>query len=248
MLAQKQRNAVLFLFVLLAALALAAAGCTAATAGAQEAAPPTGSITVIGQGEAFGQPDEASVQVGVETFGESVEVASNENEATVQAILAALEAKGIAAEDVQTSNYSLWAEQRYTDEGPQGIVGYRVSNQVSVKVRDINLVSAVLEAVTAAGANSIYGVSFSVADPAALEQEARAEAMADAQARAEELARLGNVEIGEVRIISESIGNAPIPFMGGGRALAEDMAAAAPSIAPGELSFHVQLEVTYNIR
>ena len=99
--------------------------------------------------------------------------------------MTALNTLGIAAEDIQTSNYGLWAEQRYTDEGPQGIAGYHVSNQVSVTIRDINKLSDVLAAVTEAGANGIAGIAFSVDDPAALEAEAREKAVADARTRAE---------------------------------------------------------------
>lgn len=242
---QLQKLAVLLLipFMLLAA-------CTpTSTETAAEPAAAAGGITVVGRGEAFGQPDEANVQVGVDTFAEEVIVATSENEAAIQAIIAALQAKGIAAEDIQTSNYSLWAEQIYGERGPEGIAGYRVSNQVRVVIRDIENVGEILTAVIEAGANNIYGVSFSVADPAALEAEAREQAIANARERAESLAGLSGVSLGEVVSVSEVIGQVPYPRMeglgGGGYFPAGD--SAATSISPGQLSYQVEVQVTFAI-
>ena len=247
----KQKNLIVVLFIAIMALALAA--CNAAQAGGT-AAPlaqtgstvSAGGITVVGQGTAYGQPDQATVVVGVETFAATVAEATTQNQTTLDNVMAALTAAGIAAEDIQTTNYSLYAEQTYGENGPTGIAGYRVSNQVNVKIRDIALISDVLAAVTEAGANAIYGVNFSVADPAALEAEARALAMQDAANRAASLAELGSVSLGEITIISEVVG-APVMPMGGGYAM-EQAASAAPGISPGQLSYQVQVQVTYSIQ
>ena len=247
----KQKNLIAVLFIALMSVALAA--CNAAQAGGL-AAPTTqtgsvvsgGGITVVGQGTAYGQPDQATVVVGVESFAASVAEATTQNQTTLDAVMAALTAAGIAAEDIQTTNYSLYAEQTYGENGPTGIAGYRVSNQVNVKIRDIALVGDVLAAVTEAGANAIYGVNFSVADPAALEAEARALAMQDAASRAASLAELGNVALGDITVISEVVGT-PVMPLGGGYAM-EQAASAAPGISPGQLSYQVQVQVTYSIQ
>lgn len=231
----------------LATMLVACSGPAAAGASASPAVS-AGGITVVGQGEAFGQPDEAQVQVGVETFAPQVSQATSENEATIQAIMDALTAQGIEPKDIQTTNYNLWAEQIYGDQGPEGIAGYRVNNQVNVTIRDIDKVGDVLTAVTEAGANNIFGVYFSVADPAALEDEARAAAVADARQRAASLAELGGVELGDVQIISEVVGQTPMfPIgMGGGGFAMEQ--AATTSISPGQLSYNVQVQVTFGIK
>ena len=249
----KQKNLIAVLFIALMSVALAA--CNAAQAGGL-AAPTTqtgsvvsgGGITVVGQGTAYGQPDQATVVVGVESFAASVAEATTQNQTTLDAVMAALTAAGIAAEDIQTTNYSLYAEQTYGENGPTGIAGYRVSNQVNVKIRDIALISDVLAAVTEAGANAIYGVNFSVADPAALEAEARALAMQDAARRAASLAELGNVSLGAVTVISEVIGQPVMPLGLGGGGYAMEQAASAPAISPGQLSYQVQVQVTYGIQ
>jgi uncharacterized protein YggE len=205
-------------------------------------------ISVVGFGEALGKPDEAQVTVGVDTFAPVVTDATAENEATIAAILDSLDQAGISAEDIQTSNYSLWAEQKYGDNGPEGIAGYRISNQVMVLIRDVTKVEEVLAAATAAGANSIYGVQFSVADPAALQAEAREQALQDARQRAETLANLSGMTVGDIQIIDEINGQIPgyggyLGLGGGGGGAME----AGPSINPGQLSYQVQVQVTYNV-
>jgi len=248
-----KKSLITMLVVLLMGLALAA--CNAATP-AQTAAPgqqpgtvvTNGGITVVGQGTAYGQPDQAMVVVGVDTFAPTVAEATAQNQTTLDKVMAALTAAGIADEDIQTTNYSLYAEQIYGDKGPEGIAGYRISNQVNVKIRDISRVGDVLGAVTEAGANAIYGVNFSVADPAALEAEARAQAMEDAAKRAASLAELGNVTLGDVKVISEVVGQPVMPLGMGGGGFAMEQAASAPGISPGQLSYQVQVQVTYNIQ
>lgn len=205
-------------------------------------------ITVVGQGEAKGVPDQARVNVGVDVFEPEVTQAVEKNEATIKSIMEALAGLGIAAEDIQTSNYSLYAEQRYGDQGAEGISGYRVSNQVSVTIRDIERVSEVLEAVISAGANNIYGVEFTVSDPAALESQAREAAMQDARQRAAELAGLEGLQIGDIILISESFNQVGPLYrygMGGG---AEAAAVPAPSISPGQVSVTSQVQVSYQLK
>ena len=247
---KKHLIAVVFVFV----LGLGLAACNgalpsqAAAPGQQTTGPAAGGITVVGQGMSYGQPDQATVIVGVDTFAPTVAEATSQNQATLDGVMAALEAAGIAAEDIQTTNYSLYAEQIYGDRGPEGIAGYRISNQVNVKIRDIALVGDVLAAVTEAGANAIYGVNFSVADPAALEAEARAAAMDDARKRAESLAELGGVALGDIQVISEVVGTPVMPLGMGGGGFAMEQAASAPGISPGQLSYQVQVQVTYGIQ
>jgi len=205
-------------------------------------------ITVVGQGEAMGVPDQARVNVGVDVFEPEVSQAVQKNEASIQAIMEVLVGLGIAQEDIQTSNYSLYAEQKYGDQGAEGISGYRVSNQVSVTIRDIERVSEVLEAVTKAGANNIYGVEFILSETGTLESQARANALKNAQNRAAELAKMSGVNLGEILAISEVISPLTPVYrygMGGG---AEAAAVPAPSISPGQVSVSTQVQVTYELK
>ena len=224
------------------------AGATAVTESEPAANTSDGGITVVGRGETFGQPDRANVTVGVDIFAKDVNAATNDNEEIIEAIITALKDQGIAPEDIQTSNYSLWAEQFYGDNGPEGIAGYRVSNQVNITIRNIDNVSEVLTAAIDAGANNIYGVYFSVAEPATLETEARELAIANARERAESLAELSGVGLGDVRIISEVVSQPAFPQPGLGGGVTYEMAAdSINSIAPGQLSYQVQVQVTYDL-
>lgn len=245
MLNEQTKRVMGILAILALTVLLVACGGPAAATAVESAG---GGITAVGQGEAYGQPDQAQVQAGVEIFAETVSEATSQNEAVIAQIIAALGQMGINAEDIQTTNYSLWAEQIYGDQGPEGIAGYRVTNMVNITIRDIDSVGDVLAAVTDAGVNSIYGINFTVADPGALEDEARAAAMADARKRAASLAELGGVTLGDVQLISEVIGQpAPMPMaLGGDFAMMES--APAPSISPGELSYQVQVQVTFDIQ
>jgi len=232
----------LTIWVLLTMIALVLGGC--GTVDKSDVKPAGGEITVIGKGEAIGKPDQAQVQVGVDILADSVEVAASQNQAVINEIMSALTAQGVEPKDIQTTNFNVWVEQIYLEGQTPQVGGYHVSNQVNVTIRESDKVGEVLSAVIGAGANNIFGISFSVADPATLEAEARAKAMEDARARAEELAQLGQVELGDVKLISEVIAQTGPPFA----AFEQAATVEAPSIVPGQLTFQIQLQVTYNIR
>jgi uncharacterized protein YggE len=217
---------------------------------AQDPATVGRSITVTGIGEAAGRPDQARISAGVQTLAATVAESSRENQAIVERIMKALDAHGIGKKDIQTANYSIWPEQRPdpSGSGQMTISAYNVSNVVNVTVNDIDTVGELLAAVTNAGANSIQGINFGVKDTAALEQRARAAAIADASARATALAELAGVKLGEVQTISMYPGGGyPAPMLGGARF---DMAAAAPvpGISEGQFSVTVQVQLTFAIR
>jgi hypothetical protein len=221
----------------------------AAIAEPLQAATVTRSISVTGQGEASGKPDQAEISAGVQTSAETVIEASRENQAVVARILEALDEQDIPEADIQTANYSIWAEQNYNDPDKERITGYRVSNMVNVKIKDIDKTGDVLAAVTNAGANSINGIHFSVADTDALEAQARQAAMADARARAEALAKLAGVELGEVLTIStSSMPEFPRPYLASRAFEMADTQAPAPDIVPGQQSVSVQIHVMFAIR
>ena len=154
-------------------------------------------ITVVGTGTVTIEPDVANVTLGVETSGTSVKLATNESTETMEAIIAALKAEGVATMDIETSGFSVWSDQR-TFEGTfsaEAATTYRVNNNLGVTVRDLDSLGAVLDAAIEAGANSIHGVTFTLAEPEAQEAEARAAAVANARAKAQELAKLTGVEV-----------------------------------------------------
>jgi len=236
------------LVVALVAIAPSLNWGTPAQAQAADATGPTRYITVVGQGRTTVVPDIASLELGVQTSAATVEEAMTTNTDTMDAILAALAEAGIADKDVQTSSYNIYLDEGYRGPEMASNPVYRVSNMVNVKVRDLETVGEVLDAAVTAGANQIWGVSFTVEDRTAAEEEARAKAVADARTRAEALAALAEVEVGEVLSISEIITGVISPLYSG---VAMEMSAGmggGGSIAPGELDYSTSIQVTYALK
>src|SRR6185436_10592134 len=119
-------------------------------------------VTVVGHGEVKGTPDTATVQIGVETEAAAAKDALAQNSAQAQAVHDQLTKLGVDAKDIQTSNFSI--NPAYGTDGRQ-VTGYRVSNMVTVKISQLDQAGTLLDQVVQAGANSVYGVSFSVEDP-----------------------------------------------------------------------------------
>ncbi len=237
--------------LLVAALGVFAVGpLGTAAAQNQPVAPATSlprTITVLGEGTVVTQPDVAQIQVGVEVTGDNAQDASAEAAATMQEILDALTDVGVAVKDIQTSSYNIYVERPAT---PQGAISdkviYHVGNSVSITVRDLDTVGDVLDAAIAAGANSIYGVTFNVDDTDEVMAEARSLAAEDALDRAEELAGLHGVALGEVVSVSEVINGMAIPAYDSVNA-SMGLGSAGGPISPGEMKMTARLQVVYAI-
>ncbi len=214
-----------------------------------QAAPSTArGITVVGMGQASGTPDVAHVNVGVETQAETVQQAVADNKAKMASLLETLQGLSIADKDIQTTNYGVYTQRQPNSDGKSlGPTTYNVNNQVNVTVRDVNKLGDVLDKVVTAGANNIYGVSFSVADTTKLESDARSKAFADAKSRAESLARLAGVSLGEVVSVSEVLGGPSPVYEGARMAAATGLGGGAP-IQPGELDVNMSIQVTFAIK
>ena len=234
----------------LAALSMLLFGC--ATGGSQAGnAVPAGqgyldTISVTGFGEAVGAPDTGTIQLGFGTSNASIEQAMNESNATLERITQAVVSLGIDPADVQTTNFSVWPEDRYDPVSgmPTGEKSYRVDNSINVVVRDLSLMPQVIQTALDNGANNLYGLNFSIEEDSQLAAQARSNAVIDAQSRAEQLASEIGVTLGEARIASEVYNNNVGPMveaaygLGGG---------GAPSISEGSLTVSVQIVVTYDI-
>ncbi len=245
------RKPLVYLFLTLAAiLALASvlSGCGPAVVAAQNTAPEANTprtLTVLGRGNASAAPDLGAISVGVETLAANVADASAQNNTKMAAIMAKLKELGIADKDIQTSNFSINSERQPGLNGPEGTTNYRVSNMVTIKIHDLSKVGSTLDAVIAAGANQVWGVNFTLEDTTALEAQARSKAIDDAKARAEALAKLNGVTVGEVLTINESnTGGGPIIPA----AAAMGKGADSTSLNPGEVQFNSQVQVTFAIK
>lgn len=202
---------------------------------------------MVGEGKVRIKPDIARVQIGVEVMMNSVKEASEANKEQLESVLAALQEAGIAEEDIQTSGFNIYAE-RFGPNGPlpDDQINYRVTNTVIVKVRELDTLGAVLDAAIEAGANNIYGVEFSLDDNSSIESEARANAVEDANAKAEDLAQLTGTTVGGVVSISEIIGNTGGYYSSNFAEASRAMGGGGSTpISPGELELVMQLQITY---
>ncbi|MDM8532398.1 SIMPL domain-containing protein [Anaerolineales bacterium HSG25] len=208
-------------------------------------------ITVIGEGRVNVEPDMAQINIGVEVMAPTVQEAASQTSQTMEQLTNALLQQGIAENDIQTSNYNVYAERPFNMmEGPgssgMSEINYRFSNNVTVIVRDLSKIEDILGAGIEAGANNIYGVSFGIDDPSSLRAEAREEAVQVAKAKAEELATLNGVTVGQVVTISEVV-NSAMPFANSANLQMSEGFGGGGPISPGELEVRVQLQLTYEI-
>ena len=213
------------------------------------AAESSGSLAVSGQGEVRGTPDQAVLSSGVTTTATTAASALAENAQKMDAVFATLKRLGVAEKAIQTSNFSVSPQYPpYNDNTArtQHIVGYQVSNQVTVTLDDTRKLGPTLDALVAAGSNQINSVSFSIKDPATLLTKARELAVADAMARAQTYAKAAGVTLGPILSIQEGDAESPRPLY---NVMAVGAARAAPTpMAPGEQSVTASVTVIFQIK
>ena len=226
-----------------------AAFAAAIAAGALLAAPaqaeviPPAAISVTGEATVSVPPDLAQIDGGVTSEAKTAREASDANNAAMGKVLLALKGAGIEEKDFQTSRLSLQPQSAPNRTGPSAIVGYRASNRVTIRLRDVTKVANVIDTLVGAGANEIGGINFMVSQASKLLDEARERAVADARRKAEIYAKAAGVTLGAPLSISEQGNAAPIPY----RRMAVGMAATAP-VAQGEETLQVNVSVSWAIK
>ncbi|MCJ7425746.1 MAG: SIMPL domain-containing protein [Dehalococcoidales bacterium] len=244
---------VIGMVVISLALVLSLVGFSACTAGPTEfgtidISSQQEGLWVSGEGKVTVTPDLATLYLGIEAQADTVAEAQSQAVGAMDAVMAALAASGIAEKDIQTQYFSIEQVTSWDkDTGEEIVTGYRVTNMVTAKIRDIDNVGSTIDAVAAAGGDlvRISSIAFSVDDPSAYYEEAREEAMADAKAKAEQLAYLAGIELGKPTYISEW-SSSPVSS----REIYYDAAVPAPMptpISPGELDITLTVQVAYAI-
>jgi len=205
-------------------------------------------IWVNGEGKVTVTPDIATLSLGIEAQAATVAEAQAQAAVAMDAVRTALTENGVADKDIQTQYFSIYQVTRWDDNKNEEIViGYRVTNMVTAKIRDIEQAGPVIDAVAAAGGDytRINNISFSVDDPTPYYADARQKAMADAKAKAEQLADLAGVNLGKPTYISEGTVSPPVVYRDAGM---EAMAPAPTTpISPGEIDLSLTVQVAYAI-
>jgi len=224
------------------AAAVVTATWFAAPALAQTVPPPA--ISVTGEATVSVAPDQAQIDGGVTSDAKTARETSEANNAAMGKVLLALKGAGIEEKDTQTSRLSLQPQYAPNRTGTSPITGYRASNRVTIRLRDVTKVANVIDVLVGAGANDIGGINFTVSQPSKHLDEAREKAVADARRKAEIFAKAAGVTLGEPISISEETG-APAPMFRG--KMAAPMAAGAP-VAQGEETLSVSVNVSWAIK
>jgi uncharacterized protein len=204
-------------------------------------ADPANTITVTGEGIVQAAPDQATISLGVTTTADTAVAALAANSTALAKVIAQLKAAGVDAGDLQTSNLSLnpnWSS--YESVSGSAISGYTASNQLTVRVRDLAALGSILDAAVSDGANTMNGITFGLAEPTPVLNEARALAVADARARATVLATAAGVQLGAIETITEGGAFAgPAPMF--------RQASEAVPIENGEVGMTASVTVTFAI-
>lgn len=248
------RSATRFSRITASTLTIAAAGFLIAffVAPSASQAEPTGTpariITMNGHGEAKAAPDQAQLSAGVTTEAKTARAALAANTAAMNKVFTTLKQAGIPGKAIQTSNFSVspqYPSYNSTNPQPRRIIGYQVSNNVSVHVDNLAKLGPTLDALVSAGANQLGGVSFSISDPQPLLAKARAAAVKDARERAQTYAKAAGISLGPIMTINEAGGYTPQPMF---KTMAMRAESAPVPMAAGEETISADISISWQIR
>ena len=229
-------------------IAITLAGCEPQIVGTL-LQPESRSIHVTGSGSVVGEPDIATLNLGVSVEKKAVEEARDAAAGAMTAVIASLKGNDIAENDIQTRNFSIHPQYDYTDEG-RVLRGYRVNNTVTAKVRELESLSDIIDDAAAAGGDIVVvnSIQFMIEDPTPLQAQARALAVKSAEAKAQTLAQASGVALGKPITITETSHAAGPPIAYAEEAaFSDDSARSATPIQAGELTVTVNITMVYAI-
>lgn len=230
-------------------LAMTFIGCEPQIIGPLLQSQESGKIHVTGSGSVVGEPDIATLHLGVAVEKKTVAEAREAAATAMTSVIASLKANDIAENDIQTERFSIRPQYDYTENG-RVLRGYSVNNTVSAKVRDLENLSEVIDAAAEAGGDIIVvnSIQFMIEDTTPLQTQARGLAVKNAEAKAQTLADASGVTLGKPIAITETshAASPPIAFAEEA-AFAQDSARSATPIEAGELTITVNVTVVYEI-
>ena len=214
---------------------------------------PIRTLSVTGSGKVTLVPDIAYINIGVHSEAMDVTAALQQNNDLAKQIADALVASGVDAKDIQTANFNIYPKTNYDPQtGNSTPAGFSVDNTVYITVRNLKSLGELLDTAIRAGANQIYGISFDITDRAAALVQARDLAIADAQKKAVDVAKVSGVELGLVQVINVSDSSYVQPYnmyyggMGGGGAEAKSMDSSVP-VSAGQIVITFSADLVYAI-
>ena len=232
-----------------ALIAITLTGCEPQIIGPLLQSQDSRSIHVTGSGLVTGEPDIATLNLGVSVEKETVAEAREEAAIAMTAVIDSLKTNDIAEKDIQTERFSIYPQYNYTENG-RVLRGYSVNNTVRAKVRELESLSDIIDDAAEAGGDTVVvnNIQFMIEDSTALQTQARALAVKDAEAKAKTLADASGVTLGKPITITETSYTTPPPVAYAAEAaFADDSARSATPIEAGELTVTVNITVVYEI-
>ncbi|MEX2540838.1 MAG: SIMPL domain-containing protein [Trueperaceae bacterium] len=228
---------------LAAALPSAAVAQQAATPAFESIGQPA-AVSVVGHGVVYGEPDVASLELGVTVSDPDVRAAVGRLDESIAAVMAALSDMGVPERSIQTTSFNVWREERFPQDGNRDAVAqFRAQHMLRVELEGARRAGEVLSAAVESGANAIGGITFGFSNSAELAREAREAAFADARAKAEHLAAIAGVSLGAPLTIEDlDPASGPSPMFERAATMMSDS-----SIATGELAVEARVAVRYRI-
>lgn len=212
---------------------------------------PETTLSISAEGRVTRAPDIAFLQSGVRVEAKTAEQAMREAAEAMNGVFGVLEAAGVEKADMQTSNFSLQPRYDYirpdrdNQSGTRVLAGYVVSNDLTVKVRDLDNLGKTMDALVGAGGNTFSGIRFALDDDTEALDAARRSAMTAARARADLYAEAAGYKVARIVSISESGGYSPQPMMMQARGAVAEM---DTPIAGGEVGYNVTVNVLFELR
>jgi len=207
-------------------------------------------FAVSGEGKATVIPDIARVSLGVTSQGATVKQVQTDLNTKINSVSSAVKNIGIESKDIQTNNYSIHPQYDYSG-GRQRITGYEASSNLAVVVRNIDKANEVIDSATAAGANTVGGISFDIEDKKKAENEAREKAVAEAKSKATEASRIAGFRLGNIVNYNESFGGGvmPRPLMYAEKAMDSAVGmGGGTAIETGSTEIQVTVTLWYELR
>jgi uncharacterized protein len=239
-----------FILLLAAFLLMALPACSPEPVVLAQSTPPATTtprtITVSGNGKVYLTPDIANISIGVQSQSENVGEALAANNTKSQEVAKTLEAIGVQAKDIQTTNFNIYPTPQTDAEGKPKPTIFTVNNSVNVTVRDLSQLGKLLDAVVQSGANTVNGITFDVVDHEKALSAARKLAVEDARKQADEIAAAAGEEIDSLQNMTLYTNSGPTP-MYDAKAVGAGAASQVP-IAAGQLMISVDVNANYSLK
>lgn len=204
-------------------------------------------ISISGEGKIYAKPDVAVLVLGVENKGAKISDIVKDNTSKMNKIITDVKGSGVDEKDIQTTQYTITPEYNWTEAGGRIFVGYVLTQQITVKIRDFEKVGTILDKAASDGANAIGDLQFTIDNPEAVQAEARQKAIDQAKEKAKTLAEQSGLKIVKLINVSEG-GYYPQPTYAKAAGLAMESLDVAPQIQPGQMEIDSTVTLTYRVR